>query len=297
MRALRLRAHAKINWTLEVLGKRSDGYHEVRTIMQTIDLADTITLRDADDISLSITGGNGALAGEPVEENLAYRAALLLRGESKRGVHIELEKRIPIAMGLGGGSSDAAAVLRGLRVLWALDISDEKLASLAAELGSDVPFFLHGGRAIASGRGEEIESLPDAAEQRLVVAWPDGAQDAHKTATMYARLSPAHYTDGIATEVLAARVREGKTIDEGDLYNVFEQVLNPEGTSARLSPASTATAATSHLCGSGPAMYFLVASQEAAEFMALGVPYALTMKGVATRTISSAESLTIEELP
>ncbi len=296
MTALRVRAPAKINWTLEVLGKRPDGYHETRSIMQTIDLADGITLREADEISLSLGGEAGMLLHAPVEENLAYRAARLLRGEAKRGVQIELEKRIPIAAGLGGGSSDAAAVLRGLRRLWKLDVSDEELRSIGAGLGSDVPFFLRSGTALVSGRGEQVETLPDVAEQTLIVAWDESVKEEHKTARMYAALRPEHFSDGSRTARLAERIRRGEAVRDEDVYNVFEQVRSPEGNRVEVSPAHQGTSATSHLCGSGPAWYFMIASQSDAEFMALGLPFVLKMKGIATRTIGSREATATEEL-
>jgi 4-diphosphocytidyl-2-C-methyl-D-erythritol kinase len=308
MTALRLRAHAKINWTLEVLAKREDGYHEVRTIMQTIDLADTITLRDAEDVSLSISGESSALDGEPRERNLAYRAALLLRGEAKRGVRIELEKRIPIAVGLGGGSSDAAAVLRGLRTLWQLDVLDGELASMAAELGSDVSFFLECGTAIASGRGEQIESLPDTPEQHLVVAWPrmpspltplpngEGKSEfrrpENKTGRMYAALRPEHYSGGSETERLVERLRVGKPARDEDVYNVFERVLAEAAPDAASSIEAARQFGTPHLCGSGPALFFLPSPEEAAHAM----ENELRSETIVTRTIGAHDALAIEEL-
>ena len=140
-RSLRLRAPAKLNWTLEVLGDRPDGYHEVRTVLQTVALSDWVTLTPAAGLSLRLQGEAGPLTGEPLDANLAYRAAVLLREEagSRDGARIELEKGVPVAAGLGGGSSDAAAVLRGLRRLWDLSLSDAELATLGARLGADAP--------------------------------------------------------------------------------------------------------------------------------------------------------------
>jgi len=293
---VRLRAPAKINWTLEVLGKRSDGYHEIRTIMQTIDLADRITLSEADTISLSTTGVAGPLAEQPDQKNLAYRAAMLLGKEARRGVHIELEKRVPIAAGLGGGSSDAAAVLRGLRALWSLDIPGDILTSMAAELGSDVPFFLRGGTALASGRGELVEQLPDAPEQALAIAWPEGAPDANKTASMYATVRQEHYSKGERTEGLAKRLRAHERVREEDIHNVFEQVRKPGEASVQLTSKHGQVGSVGHLCGSGPGMYFLVASDEQAQIATLGLPLVLRMNAVGAHTIGSAESTTLEEI-
>ena len=258
--ALRLRAPAKINWTLEVLGKRPDGYHEIRSVMQTIDLCDEIALAPADAVSLTIDGDAGQLADEAPEANLAFRAACLLRDRSgqRGGAHIQLTKRIPIAAGLGGGSSDAAAVLRGLRLLWRLDISDEQLAAIAAELGSDVPFFLRGGTALISGRGDVVEPLPDAASRSLVISLPKRSAGPDKTARMYGALRPEHYTDGSRTDRLAERIRDGEPVRDEDCYNVFEAVLpdvDPEGAAA-FSRAGELGGGP-HLCGSGPAFFTL----------------------------------------
>jgi 4-diphosphocytidyl-2-C-methyl-D-erythritol kinase len=271
MRSLRVLAPAKINWTLEVLGKRADGYHEVRTILQTINLYDSVTVTTADDLSMSYRGATRSFrrkSQESPEWNLAYRAAMLLRGRTRceRGADIRLDKHIPVAAGLGGGSSDAAAVLRGLRELWDLSISDEELASLAAELGSDVPFFLRGGTALGKERGDVIEPLPVGPEQHLVLAWPRGRAPApDKTARMYAALRPEHYTDGSSTERLAARWRKGNPVRDEDCFNVFEAALSEADAEASelLQKAAVLGVGQPHLCGSGPAVFFLVDVEDA----------------------------------
>ncbi len=264
-RYLSTRAHAKINWTLEVLGKRPDGYHEVHTILQTIMLADHVTVWRSDQLSLSVRGTTRGLRREwraSPEQNLAYRAALLLRERAgvSAGARIQLSKRIPIAAGLGGGSSDAAAVLRCLRKLWQLDVSDDALSSLAAELGSDVPFFLRGGTALASGRGELLEPLPDVQPRRVFLAFPKISPPAGKTARMYAALRPEHYTGGSVTERLAGRLRAGEALRNEDPFNVFEAVLpsvQPD-TAALFRRAADLGIEPPHLAGSGPFFYFLL---------------------------------------
>ena len=160
---IRLQAPAKINLTLEVLGRRADGYHEVRTVLAAVDIADELELSEADGLALTVEP-EGAV---PVEDNLVLRAAALLRDAAPAGAGaaIVLHKRIPVAGGLGGGSSDAAAALLGLRRLWDLDLSDRTLAELAALLGADVPFFLRGGTALAAGRGEQLTVLPQPFER------------------------------------------------------------------------------------------------------------------------------------
>ena len=168
-RQARVKAHAKINLGLRVLYKRPDGYHELRTVFQTISLADSL--------EISFTPGrttNIEMCGTPhIPDNLAERAArLLLQTAGKTGsVRIDLAKAIPAGAGLGGGSSDAAAVLLALPVLAGIRIPFTQLSALAAKLGSDVPFFLYGGTALGLGRGEELYPLPDRpAEQALLIA-------------------------------------------------------------------------------------------------------------------------------
>lgn len=254
-----LQAPAKINWTLEVLGKRSDGYHEIRSLKQTIDVNDTLALERAEELKITVDGDEG-LADMPREQNLAFRAADLLRRHAglQTGGHVRLTKGIPVAAGLGGGSSDAAAVLCGLRVLWGLAISDEELAELGSQLGSDVPFFLRGGTALAAGRGEVIEPLPDAQAQRVQIAPPPPRVVMDKTARMYAALREEHYTDGSRTAALAERIRRGEPVRDEDCFNVFELVLAEVDPKAAVAfEAARHSGRRPHLCGSGPAYFTL----------------------------------------
>ncbi len=156
---LLVKAPAKINLSLDVLGKRQDGYHEVKMIMTTIDLADRLELMELAEDRIEILSHNRYVPDD--QRNLAYQAAKLLKGKFnvKKGVSITIEKTIPVAAGLAGGSSDAAATLRGLNKLWNLGLTIEELAELGAEIGSDVSFCVYGGTAIATGRGEKIEHI------------------------------------------------------------------------------------------------------------------------------------------
>jgi len=164
MNSVRVPAYAKVNLCLDVLERRADGYHELRTIFQAISLHDTLVLETQKDsgIDLRIVG-NSRLANEPGHDNLVYRAIDELRSELgiKPGVRAVLTKRIPVGRGLGGGSSDAAAALIGMLRLTGKSIEAARLGQIASGLGADVPFFLHGGRALGIGRGDEVYRLFD----------------------------------------------------------------------------------------------------------------------------------------
>jgi 4-diphosphocytidyl-2-C-methyl-D-erythritol kinase len=179
MREIRIPAFAKVNLRLDILGKRPDAYHELRTIFQTISLHDELCLRDskASGIYLNIQG-NDPLSLEPVRKNLVYAAVDALRREFeiRSGVEIDLLKKIPAGRGLGGGSSDAAAALRGYLRLIRRDIPPPRLIEIAASLGADVPFFLFGGRALGIGRGDEIYPLSDIPKLSLLVVSPSDIQ-------------------------------------------------------------------------------------------------------------------------
>ena len=246
-------AYAKVNFTLEVLGKRADGYHEIVSIMQTVSLHDTVTLEPANEITVS-----PALPGVPVRDNLAYRAAVQLaeRTGTGRGASISLDKAIPQASGLGGGSSDAAAVLVGLNRLWGLGMGDGELAGLGAELGSDVPFFIRGGTAMVSGRGERVRTLPPVDQAWLVLLCPE-IPLADKTAAMYSMVTPAHYTGGLLTRKLEARIRGGGDVPAEFLYNAFDEIALGayHGLEEYRDALSSFGAREIHVAGSGPSLY------------------------------------------
>ena len=175
MREVRIPAYAKINLRLEILGKRDDGYHELRTILQTISLHDKLHFRSSRRAGISLTiQGNEELSREAAEKNLVYRAVDILRSEWKHlpGVEITLKKNIPAGRGLGGGSSDAAAALLGYLQFLGKTIEPARLLSIAAGLGADIPFFLLGGRALGVSKGEEIYPLPDVPALSLLVVSP-----------------------------------------------------------------------------------------------------------------------------
>jgi 4-diphosphocytidyl-2-C-methyl-D-erythritol kinase len=260
-RRLELSAAAKVNLALEVLSRRPDGYHEITTVMQTVELSDRLVLEDASVLEIRTSA-----PGVPTDErNLAYRAAAALRDAAgiERGARITLDKRIPVAAGLGGGSTDAAATLVGLSRLWGLRWPAERLAELAVGLGMDVPFFLRGGAALATGRGEQLTSL-GSASLALVLVNP---RFAVSTAEMYGRVTPAMYSDGIRARAAAAALesrRSGRVA--GSLYNGLEiaaRAAYPQigQMQAALVAAGALGAAMS---GSGPTVFGVARSWEQA---------------------------------
>ena len=251
-----LNAYAKINLALQVVGKRRDGFHEVAMIMQSVSLHDTVTL-SLRRTGISLVCDNPALPCD--NSNLAFRAAALLRQECgvAEGVHIELTKRIPMAAGLAGGSSDAAAVLRGLNDLWDLAISPNELEILAARLGSDVPFCLWGGTTLATGRGEILESLPDFAGYGVVLANPPLQVS---TAWVYGNFQPGTLQRSPGIPALR------RAIEQKDLQAVARQLYNDlESVSVPAHPQiadikkklASAGAAGVLMSGSGPTVFAL----------------------------------------
>jgi len=260
-RRLELSAAAKVNLALEILSRRPDGYHEIVTVLQTVDLSDRLVLEEADHLEVGTSA-----PGVPTDErNLAYRAAAALREAAKlsRGVRITLDKRIPVAAGLGGGSTDAAAVLTGLNRLWGLRWPAAELEKLAAGLGMDVPFFLRGGAALATGRGERLDPLGGAALPLVLV----NPRFPLSTAEMYARVTPAMYSDGDRARRMAGALdsrRPGRVA--GSLYNGLEpaaRAAHPQigQMQAALVAAGALGAAMS---GSGPTVFGVARSFEQA---------------------------------
>ncbi|MCH7606849.1 MAG: 4-(cytidine 5'-diphospho)-2-C-methyl-D-erythritol kinase [Chloroflexi bacterium] len=254
-----LPAFAKLNLTLEVLGRRPDGYHEVRTILQTIDLADLLTVRPAD--ALQVQCDDPALDGEA---NIVWQAAAALA--ERKGVRpralISIEKNIPVGMGLGGGSSDAATALLALNRMWGPALPIGELAQIAGGLGADVSFFLWGGAAVASGKGEEIQPLPQLPSTPVTLICPN-ATIPNKTASLYSALTPEHYSGGESTRRLAEILEAGKFVGDG-VYNVFDEVapqVFPELDGLR-QRVSTLTNSRLHLSGSGPALFCIPSNEE-----------------------------------
>ena len=247
-------AYAKINLTLAVLGKRPDGYHELASVMQTISLHDTLA------ITANSTGSITCETDLPElqsPENLTFRAAHLLRAEAgaeRCGATIELRKTVPTQGGLGGGSSDGAAVLTTLSALWGLRYPSGRLYELAARLGSDVPFFITGGTCAIGGRGEFVTPLPDAEPLWLVLAKPPVNIS---TASIFRALTPADYATGADTAAVIAAITEQRRLPFEHLTNSLEPgVLRayPEVAATR-EALLAAGAPLVRMSGSGPSLY------------------------------------------
>ena len=273
MERVEILGHAKINLTLDILGKRPDGFHEVAMVMQTVALADTVTLARSGTEGVQLSIDVPWLKAD--EKNLAYRAARLMQETFAEripgGVAIHLAKRIPMAAGLAGGSADAAAVLRGMNELYGLGASEEELCTLGAQLGSDIPFTLLGGTMLATGRGEVLRRLPDFPETFVVLAkphisvstaWAYGAYDANPA---------TEHPDN------AAMIR---AIEQGDrkkaaslLNNVLERATIKKY--ARLTDIKEkmveAGALASLMSGSGPTLFALAETRAQADAVAEAV--------------------------
>lgn len=255
------KAPAKINLMLDVLHKRADGFHEVEMIMTMVDLADRLELSEIPRDTIIISSQAGYIPLD--EKNLAFQAARLIkdRYNVKNGVHIHLDKRIPVAAGLAGGSSDAAATLRGLNRLWRLGIPAQELQELGAELGSDVPFCVTGGTALATGRGEKLTPIKSPPQCWVILAKPPINVS---TAEVYGRVR----SHNIAVHPSARKMQQA--IEAGDfggvcshLGNVLEDVtlkLHPEV--QQLKEAMVKLGADGVLMsGSGPTVFGLVSKQ------------------------------------
>lgn len=287
--SLTVEAYAKLNLTLEVLGKRPDGYHEVASVLQTISLADRLTFRPAGQLSLECS--EAALENE---DNLVLRAARLLQDETgtTKGAAIILEKGIPTASGLGGGSTDAAATLWALTQLWELTLSESQLCSLSARIGSDVPFFLTGGTALARGRGEQITPLPPIAESWFLVIRPK-LDIPQKTATLYGLLNKQHWTRGQATQHLVDALTAGQPLREAYLYNVFDAVA-PDAypmISQWRRHLLEANPSRPHLAGAGPSLYIPVESESQGQQVLRQLPQSKGADFFVVRTVPYAHTV------
>ena len=267
-------AYAKINLYLDVLSKRDDGFHEVKTVMHTVSLADEITVSvsesDRPQVRLTVVG-HPKLPTD--SRNLAVRAAELFLASTliRDEVNIRLVKRIPVAAGLAGGSSDAAAVLRALNKAYKRPLTEKRLLQLAAELGSDVPYCLIGGTALCYGRGENMQRLPDRLKLNLVLAvgkehvsTPQAYAELDKLYSDFkAERSDAHESlyDAISKAIQSGEITDSK------LYNIFENAIFATCHEAESIKKRILELGATHalMSGSGPSVYGIFKSKADAE--------------------------------
>jgi len=254
---LTIAAPAKINLGLEVRGRRDDGYHEIVTIFQALEFGDTVHLTPAPTIQ-----GTSAVDGLDASSDLAFRAAYELRGRigGTSGVHIKIDKRIPVAAGLAGGSTDAAAVLLGLSRLWATD--PDSVAETARALGADVSFFLRPGTALGLARGDDLQPISPAPPRWVLLARPD-AEIAARDA--YTELRPAEWSGGNATLQQVDEIRDGDFMPRlliNDLQPAAIRLV-PEVAEV-LRALESAGAEPALLAGSGPTCFGLFPTSAAA---------------------------------
>ena len=287
MTAICRRAPAKLNLTLEVLGRRADGYHELRSVLTTIDLCDTLEVDAGRGVVVSADETYDALAlpSKPGEVNTVETALALVaarRREMETGerpslgdalregltwLNLQLRKEIPTAAGLGGGSSDGATALLVLNQYWGLGLTEADLLGLASEIGSDCPFFLDGGVQLAAGRGELLRPLPPPAPFWLCLLEPPVARR-NKTARLYSLLRESNFSDGVRSTRLAQRLMEqpGTRIGADDLCNCFDAVADAAFGALDLyrNALEECGAGAIHLCGAGPTLYGLFSDECAA---------------------------------
>lgn len=255
------KAPAKINLLLDVLHKRNDGFHEVEMIMTMVDLADRLEMEELPRDTIIISSQAGYIPLD--EKNLAFQAARLIkdRYDVRKGVYIHLDKHIPVAAGLAGGSSDAAATLRGLNRLWGLNIPDEELRNLGAELGSDIPYCVTGGTAIARGRGEKLEMIDAPPQCWVVLAKPPINVS---TADVYGRFRVSDLESHPSTSNMLQALRKGSfhgmceelgNVLESVTLSLYPEVQQLKETMQRLGADGVL------MSGSGPTVFGLVAKE------------------------------------
>ena len=254
-------APTKINLVLEVLGKHND-YHRISSIVQSIDLCDVLNFQLDEEICFECD------VPSLKRDNMVTQAATLLKECTKcsLGARIELRKHIPWGVGLGGGSSDAAATLLALNELWGLGLPLSELVHLASKLGSDVPFFIHKGTALVEGKGEKVTPLPSLPATCFVLLVPPVPKILGKTKQMYNNLGTVYYTGGQFVQQALSYLKQGKAIDTGLMFNAFKKVAFDffPGLDKYRKTLEEAGAPGVYLAGSGPCLFTFFSEAEKA---------------------------------
>lgn len=260
-------AYAKINLGLDVLRRREDGYHEVKMVMQTISLHDVLTFEETEQAGIVLVTNDRPELPEDAQDNLVYKAANLVRETLgiDRGVRITLEKNIPIAAGMAGGSTDAAAVFHGLNELWGLSMSTERMQELAVRLGADIPYCIMGGTALSEGIGEKLTPLPSPPDAVVLIAKP---QISVSTKYVYENLHADRLQQHPDIDGMVAAIREGSLLGITErMENVLETVTQTAypviGQIKALMRKEGAM--NSLMSGSGPTVFGIFDNKEKAE--------------------------------
>jgi len=257
---LNLESPAKLNLSLEVIGILETGFHEISSIMQSLDLHDEITFYESSDLEISCSVPELA-----DQNNLIFQVVSKLKTEYSvgRGVKIHVQKNIPLASGLGGGSSNIATVLGGLNLLWDLRLTNEELKRTGAIFGSDIPFFIQGGTAYSHGTGTEIRQLPDLATHAFLLIDPKCIIP-NKTATMYSKIISSDYTNGGLTRKLEARIRGGGDVPQELMYNVFDKISSRNFNNVKrcIKTLKTIGIREIHTAGSGPYLFTVIKNKD-----------------------------------
>lgn len=265
MNSLEVKAYAKVNLGLDVLRRREDGYHELRMIMQTVDLYDTLTFEKTEEAKIVMTCN---IEGLPCDErNLVYKSAKLMFDEYDLpgGIRIHLEKRIPMAAGMAGGSTDAAAVFNGMNELYQLNVSKERLCELGVKIGADVPYCIVGGTVLSEGIGEVLTVLPNVPDCTVLIAKPDFDVS---TKYVYENLHANSLTYHPDIDAMTEAVRAG---DLAGVIKVMDNVLETV-TEAKYTEITNIKkvmqengAMRAMMSGSGPTVFGLYETVEMAE--------------------------------
>lgn len=283
-----LKSFAKINWYLRVLGRRDDGFHQLLTVFQTISLCDTISFATSDELILTCDDASMLTDGR----NLIVKAAIALRQRTgtKKGAAIHLDKRIPSPGGLGGGSSNAAVALIGLRRLWELEIDDDNISEIAEELGSDVPFFLTGGTAIGAGRGEIIEEMPDVDTMFILIVTPNVDVS---TKAAFEQMKCPSLTNYVLDRILPVCRAEVNLRDlhhsvltndfEASVFNTHPEIKRVKETLLELGAVNAA------MSGSGASVFAIFDKQETRQTALKALDHESTWRKFAVATISRDE--------
>jgi 4-diphosphocytidyl-2-C-methyl-D-erythritol kinase len=290
-------APAKVNLTLEITGKRSDGYHNIISLIQTIDLCDYLTFHKNQWLQIIPEYQNLPLNdGLPTFDrnnylikNLVYKAAELLKKETgyKGGAIIELKKNIPSAAGLGGGSSDAAATLKGLNRLWNLKLTDDELAEIGLKVGSDVPFFIYKGTCLVSGRGEIIkQEKPIFPRWILIILLPIDIKE--KTKKLYSYITEKNFSSGVYTDKIM-KIADSANDEEFNLslFNVFDDIYCQifEEYNVWVKEFKEIGISPVHLAGSGPSVFYVSSDESKILEAAEKVSNITNLKLYITRTV------------